>query len=128
MYLPSSSVLSEKITMPVHRKTLRGGAFRSSFWIPVLRKLTKSVIQNCYSCKRFRATHYLYPKPGLLPNNITEQALPFEITGTNYAGPLYYKSKGTKNLETCILSFSCSVSRAVDLKLVSNLTTIEFIN
>ena len=31
-----------------------------------LKKLTKSVIQKCYGCKRFRATHYQNPKPGIL--------------------------------------------------------------
>ena len=102
-------------------------AVRSLFWIPVLRKLTKSVIQNCYGCKRFRATHYPNPKPGLLPRDRTEQALPFEIVGTDYAGPLYYKSTGKKELKAYILLFSYSVSRAVHLELVSNLSTNEFI-
>ena len=65
---------------------------RSLFWIPVLRKLTKSVIQNFHGCKRFRATHYPNPKPGLLlTRNRAEEALPFEIVGTDYAGPLRYK-------------------------------------
>ena len=119
--------------MSAHRKTLNGSvastiaAVRSLFWIPILRKLTKSVIQNCYGCKPFRATHYPNPKPGLLPRDRIEQALPFEIVGTNYPGPLYYKSKSKKELEAYILLFSCSVSRAVLLGLVSNLSTNEFI-
>ena len=105
IYLPSSSALSEKITMSAHRKTLHGvvastmTVVRTSFWIPVLRKLTKSVTQNCYGCKRFRATHYPYPKPVLLPRDRTEQALPFEIIVADYAGSLYYKSKGKKDLK-----------------------------
>ena len=78
--------------MSAHRKTLHGGvastmtAVRSLFWIPVLRKLTKSVIRNCYGCKRFRATHYPNPKPGNLPRDRTKQALPFETIATDYAG------------------------------------------
>ena len=65
--LPTSSALSEKAFMSAHRKTFFGGvastmaAVKSLFWIPVLRKLTKSVAQSCYGCKRFRATHYLNP-------------------------------------------------------------------
>ena len=92
-----------------------------------MRKLTKSVIQTFYGCKRFRTTHCPNPKLGLLPRDRTEQALPFEIVGTDYAGPLYYKSKGKKELKPYILLFSCSVSRAVHLELVSNLSTNEFI-
>ena len=102
-------------------------AVRSLFWIPVLRKLSKSVIQNCYGCKRSRAMHYLNPKPGLLLRDRTEWVLPFEIIRTDYAGPLYYKSKGKKDLKAYILFFSCSVSRVVHLEFVSNLPTTEFI-
>ena len=131
--LPSSSALSKKIIMSAHQRTLHGGvastmaAVISLFWIPVLRKLTKSIIRSCYGCKRFRATHYSNPKPELLPRDRTERALPFEIVGTGYAGWWYYKSKGKKYLKAYISSFSCSVSRAVHLELVSNLTTNEFI-
>lgn len=57
--------------------------------------------------------HYLVPKPGLLPRVRTEQALPFEIVGTNYVGLLYYKSKGKKYLKAYIFLFFCSVFGAV---------------
>ena len=92
--LPSSSALSEKIVTSAHRKSLHGGvastmaAVRSLFQTPVLIKLTKSVIQNCYGCKRFRATHYPNPKIGPLPIDWKEQIQPFEIIVTDYAGPL----------------------------------------
>ena len=52
-----------------------------------------------------------------------ELALPFEIVGTDHAGPLYYKFKGKKDLKPYILLFYCSVSRAIHLELVLNLTT-----
>ena len=102
-------------------------AVRSLFSIPVLKRLTKSVIQNVYGCKWFRAMQYANLNPGILPRDRTEQVLPFEIVGTDYAGPLYCKSKGKKDIKAYIFLFSCSVSRAVHLELVSNLTTAEFI-
>ena len=92
-----------------------------------MRKLIKFVIRNSYGYKQFRATHYPNPKPGLLPRERTEQASPFEIARTDYAGPLYYKSKGKKDIKAYIVLFSRSVSRAVHLELVSNLTTTKFI-
>ena len=61
--------------MLAHRKTLHRGVasktatVRSLIWIQGLRKLAKSVIQNCYGCKLFRATHYPNPKPGLTPRD-----------------------------------------------------------
>ena len=47
--------------------------------------------------------------------------------GTDYAGPIYYKTKKKNELKAYILLFSCSVTRAVHIELVSNLTTTEFI-
>ena len=70
--------------------------------------------------------HYPIPKPGLLPRVRIEQVLPFEIIGSNYAGPLNYESKGKKDLKAYILLsllFPCSVCRAVYLELVSNIST-----
>ena len=72
--------------------TLHGGvaskmaAVRYLFWIPVLRKLTKYIIQNCYGYKRFRAMN-CHPNSKIrhLPRVRTEQNVPFEIVGTDYA-------------------------------------------
>ena len=42
-------------------------------------------------------------------------------------GPIYYKTKKKNELKAYILLFSCSVTRAVHIELVSNLTTTKFI-
>ena len=84
--------------MSSHSKNLHGwvastmAEIRSLFWIPVLRKIAKSIIPNCHGCKRFRAMHYPNLKPGLLPRDRTEQAFPFKTVGTDYASLLYYRS------------------------------------
>ena len=98
---------------------------RKLFWIPHLRRLSKSVIRNCYGCKKFRSLPYHSPKPGPLPKYRTEKCFPFEVISTDYAGPVYYKSK--KKSELKILLFSCSVTRDAHIELVSNLITAEFI-
>ena len=49
------------------------------------------------------------------------------VIGTDYAGRIYYKTKKKSDLKAYILLFSCSVTRAVHIELVSNLTTTEFI-
>ena len=107
--------------------SLNNDSSRSLCWIPVLRKLTKSVIQNCYGCKRFRATHCTNPKPVLLRGGRTEQVLLFEMVGIDYVDQQYYKVKGKMDLKAYILLISSSVSRAVHLELVSNITATEFI-
>ena len=100
---------------------------RSLFWIPHLRLLSKSVIRNCYGYKKFRSLPYHFPKPWPLLKDRTEKCFPFEVIGTDYAGPIYYKTKKKNELKTYILLFSCSATRAGHIELVSNLTTTEFI-
>ena len=67
------------------------------------------------------------PKPGPLPKDRTEKFFPFEVTGTDSAGPIYYKTKKKIELKAYILLFSCSVTRAVHIELVSSLITTKFI-
>ena len=81
VYLPSRSALSEKIIMLSHKKNLHVGVtstmakVRTLFWIPVMRKLTEFVMQNCYSCKPFHTTSYTNSKPAFLQRDITAQDL-----------------------------------------------------
>ena len=100
---------------------------RSLFWIPHLRRLSKSVIRNCFGCKKFRSLPYHSPKQGPLLKDRTENLFLFEVIGTDYAGPIYYKIKKKSELKAFILLFSCSVTRAAHIELVSNLTTTEFV-
>ena len=67
--------------------------FRSNYWIPTLRKLTKSVVRKCYGFKRFHSLAYPGVKPGPLPNDRTEQTMPFKEIDANFAGPIYYRTK-----------------------------------
>ena len=133
VYLPSESVLSDKIIFSAHKSTIHGGVtmtmsqVRSDYWIPTLRNRTKSIIRKCNTCKKFRAVSYPEPKPGLLTKDRTEQCFPFQVIGVDYAGPIYYRSKIKRDLKAYILLFSCSVSRAVYLELTPNLITSEFI-
>ena len=100
---------------------------RSSFWIPHLRCLSTSIIRNCYGCKKSRSLPYYSPKPRTLPKDRTEKCFPFEVMVTGSAGPIYHKTKKKSEFKAYILLFSCSVTRAVEIKLVFNFTTTEFI-
>ena len=71
--------------------------------------------------------HIIQIQPRLLPRDRTEQTLSFGIVDTDYAGPLFYKSKDKKDYKAYILLFSCSVNRTAHLELVSDLATTEFI-
>ena len=87
IYLPQDSVLSKKVIFAEHKTSLHGGVamtmshVRSLFWIPHLGRLSKSVIRNCYGCKKFRSLPYHSPKLGPLPKDRTEKCFPFEVIG-----------------------------------------------
>ena len=64
VFIPPDSLLAEKLIFQAHKNTLHGGAVlimikvRSNYWIPTVRKLTKSVVRKCYGCKRFNSLPY----------------------------------------------------------------------
>ena len=102
-------------------------AVREEYWIPRLRKLTKKVIHRCFNCKRYRAVAYPAPTAGLLPRDRTEGARPFQIGGVDYAGPIAYQ-KTPRSVGKCyILLYSCSLTRAVFLDLLPDMTIREAI-
>ena len=93
-----------------------------------LRQLVKRVLRQCYECKKFHVKSYPVPQKELLPADRTNLDLPFKIIGTDYAGPFLCKSKGKKGKKVYLLLFTCSLSRAIHLKVLPNQTTHEFIH
>ena len=133
VFIPPDLLLAEKLIFQAHKNVLHWGLVltmtkvRFNYWISTYRKLTKSVVRKCYGFKRFNSLPYPEVKPDSLPNDRTEQAMPFQVIGTDFAGPIYYRTKTKKEQKAYILIFSCSVSRAVHLELIPNTTTTEFI-
>ncbi|XP_071040079.1 uncharacterized protein [Parasteatoda tepidariorum] len=58
-----------------------------------------------------------------LPIDRVEKSQPFEITGIDFAGPLYLKD----NSKVYISLFACAVTRNIHLDLISNLSTKCFL-
>ncbi|XP_028418970.1 uncharacterized protein LOC114544572 [Dendronephthya gigantea] len=101
-------------------------AIRETYWIPKLRQLVKRVRSECWGCKRFRAVAFKTPAPGYLPKNRTVGETAFEVVGVDFAGPIRYK-KTKKEAKAYLVIFACSLSRAIYLELLPNLTTEIFI-
>ena len=103
--------------------TITMSNIRTYYWIPSLRKITKSIIKKCHHCVRYRVMPFPRPKPRALLKQRTQQCYPFQVIGVDFAGPIYYRSKSKAISKSCILLFSCSLSRAIHLELVPNLHT-----
>ena len=129
IYLPPDSLFTEKLVQDIHLLSLHGGVgltmslVRKDYWVPRLRQLVKKTIRLCYGCKRFHTTAFHKPPPGNLPVDRTEGSSPFQVLGVDYAGPISYKVSKKKEGKAYILLFACSLTRAIHLEVVTNLTT-----
>jgi hypothetical protein len=97
-------------------------SLRNQFWILGARRIAKQVKKRCVSCQRQDAPASDQPMAPLPEVRVTP-AHPFAVTGVDHAGPLYCSDQPGKKLY--ILLFTCAVTRAVHLELVSALSSTE---
>ncbi|CAL1264768.1 unnamed protein product [Larinioides sclopetarius] len=129
--LPRNSWLTTLIIRREHGKVMHGGIastltkIRSNYWIPKGRQLVKRVIKSCIICRKYLAK----PADQLtapLPSDRTHQTPVFSVCGLDFAGPLYVKNCGELK-KSYIVLFTCGVTRALHLELVSSMTTDSFL-
>ena len=102
--------------------------FRSRFWVTKGRQYVKKLIRKCLICKMHDGKPFSPPSIAPLPDFRVSEAPPFTHVGVDFAGPLYAKEKGGKMNKCYFVIFSCCVTRAVHLELVSDLTAVTFLN
>ena len=131
---PDQDMFTEKLVMDAHIRTLHGGVgltmtkLREVYWIPRLRRFVRKVNKKCNGCKRFRAVAVVNPPPGNLPTDRTVGSSAFQVIGVDYAGPIPYRTAKNRERKSYILLYTCSLSRAIHLELLPDLTTTEFIH
>lgn len=64
--------------------------------------------------------------PAPLPADRVTKADPFEVTGVDFAGPLFYTDQGSTQ-KSYIALFTCATTRAVHLELIRDLKTETFL-
>ncbi|GFW27075.1 integrase catalytic domain-containing protein [Trichonephila clavipes] len=98
---------------------------RKKYWIPKSRQLVKTMIRICLVCKKYSA------KPadqlnGQLPRDRITQSPPFQVVGIDFTGTILVKdNQGTR--KSYVSLFTCAVTRAVHLELVSDMSTKCFL-
>lgn len=97
-------------------------AIRSTFWVPQLRVLVRSVRQNCLVCK-IRDAQPSAKMLGQLPvDRLTPFVRPFTNTGLDYFGPVEI-TVGRRREKRWVALFTCLATRAVHLEIAADLST-----
>ncbi|KAI5752980.1 hypothetical protein M8J77_022401 [Diaphorina citri] len=130
--LPNSKhPVVHRLILEEHKGNLHAGTqtllalLRRRFWILGGRRSVNHALNDCLTCKKHKVKR-LEVVPTPLPLDRVRQANVFEVTGVDLAGPLYIKEEGgTKKVWICL--FTCAIYRAVRLELVSNISTLGFL-
>ncbi|GFT92031.1 integrase catalytic domain-containing protein [Trichonephila clavipes] len=94
---------------------------RKKYWIPKGRQLVKTMIRICLVCKN-TVPNQLTSKSGQLPRDRITQSPPFQSVGIDFTGAILVKdNQGTR--KSYVSLFTCAVTRAVHLELVSDMST-----
>ena len=96
------------------------------YWIPSARQFVRQLLRQCVSCCKVMGKAYSIPDPPPLPRARTKEGKLFEVTGVDFTGALYVRnSKGENKVYICL--FTCGLTRAVHLEVVSDLDHETFL-
>ena len=130
--LPKKHPLTALVVHHTHKIHLHTGvnatvtSLRQKFWIPSARQIVRSLLRKCVTCRRVSGKSYSRPEPPPLPSVRTKQSRPFEVTGIDFTGALHIKTMdGSSKVYVCL--FTCGVSRAVHLEIVTDLSVETFL-
>ena len=131
--LPPHHRLVQLLAQDTHRRLCHAGtqqvlsALRDKFWILRGRQIVRSSLRHCPNCAIFRAQP-LSQAAAPLPSSRTHPSRPFSHTGVDLRGPLFVKGAERHQVSKLYFAvFTCAVTRALHLELVSSQTTADFI-
>lgn len=135
--LPSNHKLTKLIILHEHHKQLHAGpqallaTIRMRFWPIAGRNAVRGILRECITCFRARPMSYKHIM-GDLPKARITPSRPFNICGTDYAGPFNIKLNKLRGnqriLKAYLCIFVCFVTKAVHIEIVTDLSTNSFLN
>ena len=84
------------------------------------------LLRRCVTCRKHEGKAYHAPDPAPLLKIRTQQTEPFSVTGVDYAGPLYVRDNNVE-IKSSICLFTCAITRAIHLEVVTDLTERSFL-
>ncbi|GIX95307.1 reverse transcriptase [Caerostris darwini] len=129
--LPKSK-FTDLIIMGEHVKSFHSGVVstlsrvRNNFWIPRGRQVVKKVISECLICKKY-ALKPAKQLTGQLPRDRVAESPPFAVVGIDFTGAITIKAGDQSCKKVYIALFTCAVTRAVHIEVVSDMSVKSFI-
>ena len=132
--LPKHHYLTGLIIVDAHVHVMHNGIketltqVRSKYWIIQGRQIVRQILLKCLICRRYEGPPQTAPRAPPLPQFRVQEEPAFTCCGVDFAGPLFVKTQGLvteKKVWICL--YTCSVTRAVHLDLVPNMTADAFV-
>ena len=131
--LPPKHEFSKFLVLETHKLVLHAGIqstmieVRQNFWIPKLRQLVRSLLHKCVPCRKQCGASYMYPKTPPLPDIRVKDIVPFNRTGVDFTGEISVYSENLIDTHKAYITiFTCAVTRAVCLQLVTDMSVKTF--
>ena len=127
--LPSHHYVVKLLILDLHKQELHAGVehtlsiVRQKFWPMKGRSVVRQTLNGCLVCQHSNTKPFAQ-RMAPLPADRSRPAPPFTNVGLDFAGPLYLRESNDK---AYICLFTCAVTRAVHLELISNMTVERFL-
>ena len=132
--LPRKHHFTALVVCDAHQRVSHNGVketlteVRQRYWVVRGRSLIRAIIHRCTTCKKHEGAPFDSPPPPPLPEFRIKEDPAFTYTGVDFAGPLFVRSvSSSSSSKVWICLFTCLVTRAIHLDIVSDLSTTTFI-
>ena len=133
LFLPNRSHLVDLLITHIHSSHNHIGLshtlslYRQCCWTPRIRSCIKSLLLRCVVCQKIKGVTIKRPLPPPLPAERVKWVPPFSQVGVDHTGHFTIRDKRGNRTKAYICLFVCTTTRAMHLKVVTNLSTSAFI-
>ena len=93
------------------------------FWIPKARQVIRKILRPCFTCRRFNALAFKYPKVTNLLKHRVNLVQPFRQVGIDFTGETILADENKQDKKHYLLVFTCLTIRAIHIEVLPDRDT-----